>query len=87
MERYVGKHQKEPGHQTRDTASPVDNVRSPGDRAGRFFDLDHRVAAALALPDLGAAVKRVVRLLLEHSGDGLTDDVALVLASSRDNVT
>ena len=42
---------------------------------------------ALALPDLDAAVKRVVRLLLEHSGDGLTDDVALVLASSRDNVT
>jgi RNA repair pathway DNA polymerase beta family len=31
MERYVGKHQKVPGHQTRDTASPVDNVRSPGD--------------------------------------------------------
>ena len=29
MERYVGKHQKEPGHQPRDTASPVDNVRSP----------------------------------------------------------
>jgi hypothetical protein len=29
MERYVRKHQKEPGHQTRDTASPVDNVRSP----------------------------------------------------------
>jgi len=25
-----GKHHKEPGHQTRDTASPVDNVRSPG---------------------------------------------------------
>ena len=46
------------------------------------------VAGARAgLPDLGAAVKRVVRLLLEHSGDGLTDDVALVLASSRDNVT
>ena len=33
MERYVGKHQKEPGHQTRDTASPVDNVRSPDARA------------------------------------------------------
>jgi len=49
------------------------------DRAGRFFDLDHQIAAALALPDLGAAVKRVVRLLLEHSGDGLTDDVLLVL--------
>jgi RimJ/RimL family protein N-acetyltransferase len=30
MERYFGKHQKEPGHQTCDTASPVDNVRSPG---------------------------------------------------------
>jgi hypothetical protein len=30
MERYVGKHQKEAGHQTRDIASPVDYVRSPG---------------------------------------------------------
>jgi hypothetical protein len=30
MERYAGQHQKEPGHQTRDTASPVDRVRSPG---------------------------------------------------------
>jgi hypothetical protein len=29
MERYAGKHQKEPGHQTRDTPSPVDYVRSP----------------------------------------------------------
>jgi hypothetical protein len=29
MERYVGKPQKEPGRQTRDTASPIDNVRSP----------------------------------------------------------
>jgi hypothetical protein len=47
------------------------------DHAGRFFDLDYRVAAALPLPDLGAAVKRVVRLLLEHSGDGLTEDVAM----------
>src|SRR6266702_2393572 len=65
----------------------TDGLVETRDRAGRFFDLDHRVAAALALPDLGAAVKRVVRLLLEHSGDGLTDDVALVLASSRDNVT
>ena len=51
-------------------------------RAGRG-----RPLPALALPDLGAAVKRLVRLLLEHSGDGLTDGVALVLASSRDNVT
>lgn len=43
------------------------------------FDLDDHVAAALALPDLGAAIKRVVRLLLEHAGDGLADDVLLVL--------
>ena len=57
----------------------TDGLVETRDRAGRFFDLDHRVAAALALPDLGAAVKRVVRLLLEHSGDGLTDDVLLVL--------
>jgi hypothetical protein len=33
----------------------------------------------VALADLDGAVKRVVRLLLEHSGDGLTDDVLLVL--------
>ncbi|MFI5082916.1 MAG: hypothetical protein ACHQCE_17740, partial [Streptosporangiales bacterium] len=55
--------------------------------AGRFFELDHQVAAALALPDLGAAVKQVVRLLLEHSGDGLTDDVLLVLGEPVDRVT
>jgi hypothetical protein len=29
MERYVGEHQKEPGHRTRDTAVPIDDVRSP----------------------------------------------------------
>jgi hypothetical protein len=40
---------------------------------------DIELKPALALPDLGATVKRVVRLLLEHSGDGLTDDVLLVL--------
>ena len=57
----------------------TDGLVETRDRAGRFFDLDDRVAAALALPDLDAAVKRVVRLLLEHSGDGLTDDVLLVL--------
>jgi len=37
------------------------------------------VAAALALPGLEAAVKGVVRLLLEHAGDDLSDDVLLVL--------
>lgn len=57
----------------------TDGLVESRDRAGRFFDLDDRVAAALALPDRDAAVKRVVRLLLEHSGDGLNDDVLLVL--------
>ena len=57
----------------------TDGLVETRDRAGRFFDLDDRVAVALALPDRDAAVKRVVRLLLEHSGDGLTDDVLLVL--------
>ncbi|MGH3173785.1 MAG: SpoIIE family protein phosphatase [Streptosporangiaceae bacterium] len=36
----------------------TDGLVETRDRAGRFFDLDYRVAAALALPDLGAAVKR-----------------------------
>ena len=57
----------------------TDGLVETRNRGGRFFDLDDHVAAALALPDLGDAVKRVVRLLLEHSGDGLTDDVLLVL--------
>jgi hypothetical protein len=33
----------------------------------------------LAGPDLDGAVKRVVRLLLEHAGSELSDDVLLVL--------
>jgi sigma-B regulation protein RsbU (phosphoserine phosphatase) len=57
----------------------TDGLVETRDRAGRFFDLGDRVAVALALPDLDAAVKRVVRLLLEHAGDGLSDDVLLVL--------
>jgi len=57
----------------------TDGLIETRDRAGRFFDLDDHVATALALPDLEAAVKRVARLLLEHAGDGLADDVLLVL--------
>ena len=57
----------------------TDGLVETRDRAGRFFDLGDRVAAALALPDLDGAVKSVVRLLLEHAGDGLADDVLLVL--------
>ena len=58
----------------------TDGLVETRDGAGRFFDLDHHVATALALPDLEAAVKRVARLLLEHAGDGLADDVLLVLS-------
>jgi sigma-B regulation protein RsbU (phosphoserine phosphatase) len=58
----------------------TDGLVESRDRAGRFFGLDDQVAAALALPDLEAAVKRVVRLLLEHAGGGLADDVLLVLS-------
>ena len=57
----------------------TDGLVETRDRAGRFFGLDDHVAAALALPDLAAAVKGVVRLLLEHAGDDLADDVLLVL--------
>jgi hypothetical protein len=57
----------------------TDGLVETRDRAGRFFDLDTNVAAALALPDLDAAIKQVVRLLLEHAGGGLADDVLLVL--------
>ncbi len=37
------------------------------------------MAQALAAPDLDTAVRRVVSLLLEHAGGGLSDDVLLVL--------
>lgn len=57
----------------------TDGLVETRDRAGRFFDLGDRVAAALARPDLDAAVKGVVSLLLEHAGDKLADDVLLVL--------
>lgn len=60
----------------------TDGLIETRDRAGRFFDLDDRLAAALpdlALPDLDGAVKHMVRLLLEHAGGELADDVLLVL--------
>jgi phosphoserine phosphatase RsbU/P len=71
----------------------TDGLVETRNRAGRFFDLDDRVAAALALPDLAppgqapanldGAVKRVVRLLLEHAGGELADDVLLVLCEPQ----
>jgi hypothetical protein len=57
----------------------TDGLVESRDRAGRFFALDAQVAKALAAPDLDTAVRQVVRLLLEHAGDGLADDVLLVL--------
>jgi serine phosphatase RsbU (regulator of sigma subunit) len=64
----------------------TDGLVETRDRAGRFFELDRQVAAALALPDLGAAVNQVVRLLLQHSGDDPTDDVLLVLGEPADRM-
>jgi hypothetical protein len=55
----------------------TDGLVEARDRAGRFFGLD---AAALAEPDLDAAVRRVAALLLEHAGDKLADDVLLILS-------
>ncbi len=57
----------------------TDGLVESRDQAGRFFALDAQVAAALAAPDLDTAVQGVVRLLLEHAGDDLADDVLLVL--------
>jgi len=57
----------------------TDGLVETRNRAGRFFALDAHVATALATPDLDGAVRGVVKLLLDHAGDGLTDDVLLVL--------
>jgi phosphoserine phosphatase RsbU/P len=58
--------------------------RWPGetrDHKGRFFELSRpAVAKALAGPDLDAAVRQVVSLLLKHAGRRLADDVLLVLS-------
>ncbi len=59
----------------------TDGLVETRDRAGRFFDLGHpMVAAALAEPDLDAAIGQVAGLLLEHAGGRLADDVLLVLS-------
>jgi hypothetical protein len=59
----------------------TDGLVESRDRAGRFLDLDHHVAAALAAPDLDTAVRNVVTLLLHHAGRTLADDVLLVLTA------
>jgi len=57
----------------------TDGLVETRNRAGRFFSLDAQVATALAAPDLDGAVRGVVKLLLDHAGDALADDVLLVV--------
>jgi phosphoserine phosphatase RsbU/P len=58
----------------------TDGLVETRDRQGRFFDLGQQtIAEALAMPDLDGAIQQVVRLLLEHGGGRLADDVLLVL--------
>ena len=58
----------------------TDGLVETRDRKGRFFELGWpAVASALAEPDLDAAVRQVVSLLLEHAGGRLANDVLLVL--------
>jgi sigma-B regulation protein RsbU (phosphoserine phosphatase) len=58
----------------------TDGLVETRDRAGRFLHLDHHVAAALAAPDLNAAIRRMVRLHEQHVGGARADDVLLVLS-------
>ena len=58
----------------------TDGLVEARDNKGRFFELSQpAVAKALAGPDLEAAVRQVVSLLLDHAGGRLADDVLLVL--------
>jgi phosphoserine phosphatase RsbU/P len=50
---------------------------------GRQFELDGQVKAVLTASSLGAALDRLVRLLQDHAGGRLDDDLALVLAQPR----
>ncbi len=61
----------------------TDGLVEARDRAGRFLDLDGRVAAALATPHLDNCVAGVAKVLLEHTGHALADDVLLVVAEPR----
>ncbi len=59
----------------------TDGLVESRDHSGRFLDLqDGRMAAALATAGLGACVRAVAGLLLEHTGHALGDDVLLVVA-------
>ena len=59
----------------------TDGLVETRDHKGRFFELSRpAVTKALAEPDLDAAVRQVVSLLLKHAGRRLADDVLLVLS-------
>jgi phosphoserine phosphatase RsbU/P len=59
----------------------TDGLVETRDHKGRFFELSQPlVAEALAEPDLDAAIRQLVRLLLKHAGRRLADDVLLVLS-------
>ena len=58
----------------------TDGLVETRDHKGRFLDLTQQtIAEALAEPDLDAAMRRLVGLLLDHAGGRLADDVLLVL--------
>ena len=58
----------------------TDGLVETRDHKGRFFDLSHqKIAEALAEPDLDVAIRRLVKLLLEHARGRLDDDVLIVL--------
>lgn len=45
-----------------------------------MFPLDHRVASALTTPSLPEALGALQRLVLQHTGNDLRDDLVLILA-------
>ena len=87
MERYVGKHQKESGRRTRDTASPVDYVRSPEvcarlskenvELRSQVSALSARQSLAAAMPSPSASESGSLRELAERGINRRTVGVAL----------
>jgi phosphoserine phosphatase RsbU/P len=59
----------------------TDGLVETRDHKGRFFDLGQQsIAEALTAPDLDAAIRQLVGLLMNHAGGRLVDDVLLVLS-------
>jgi phosphoserine phosphatase RsbU/P len=57
----------------------TDGLVESRDRAGRFLALDERLAGALADAELEECAHGVARMLLQHTGQELGDDVLLVV--------